>query len=77
MDLISQIKPFLIPAQIVVAALLILLVLLQPRGDALGSAFGQTFLGAGRLRGAAKKIFGLTLGLGLAFILLAVANLFL
>jgi preprotein translocase subunit SecG len=52
-----------------------LLILLQPRGESLGSAFGQSFAPAGKLRGWSKKIFWLTLLLGFVFIGLALLNL--
>ena len=74
-NIISQIHPYLPLAQMIVAAVLILLVLLQPRGEALGSAFGQSFFSVGKLRGASKQIFWLTIFLGLIFILLALLNL--
>ena len=74
-DLLSQLKPYLPAAQITTALFLILLVLLQPRGDALGSAFGQSVFTAGKLRGFSKKIFWFTLFLGTLFILLAVIGL--
>ncbi|MDP3093669.1 MAG: preprotein translocase subunit SecG [bacterium] len=75
LGLISQLKPYLPAAQIVVALLLIILILLQPRGEALGSAFGQSFATVGKLRGASKSIFWFTIVLGVIFILLALLNL--
>jgi protein translocase SecG subunit len=72
---ISIIKPFLPFAQSAMALILIVLVLLQPRGDALGSAFGQSFFAVGNLRGFSKKIFWFTVFLGAIFILLALASL--
>jgi protein translocase SecG subunit len=71
----SAFKPYLPATQIGVALLLTLLVLLQPRGDALGSAFGQSFFSVGKLRGVSKKIFGFTVFLGFSFILLALLGL--
>ncbi len=64
-------------AQIVVSCALIVAVLLQQRGSALGSAFGQqsdSFYG-GR-RGLQKKTFYFTIVLGAAFVILAVLNLY-
>jgi len=62
-------------AQIAVSIILIILILLQQRGTALGSAFG----GGGEVystrRGVQKKIFWATILLGAAFIILAVLNL--
>lgn len=74
-SLLSQLKPYLPAAQIFTALFLILLVLLQPRGDALGSAFGQNVFATGKLRGFSKKIFWFTIFLGTLFILLAIIGL--
>ena len=69
--------PNILPiAQIVVAILLIVFIMLQQRGTALGSAFG----GEGGAfyatrRGIQKKIFWLTIICGVLFIILAVVNL--
>lgn len=68
---------FLPLAQIAVAVLLIVLILLQRRGTALGSAFGQEGGFYGTMRGVQKKIFWATVVLGALFILLALANLLL
>jgi len=63
-------------AQIIVTILLIIFILLQQRGTALGSAFG----GGGEFyttrRGLQKKIFGATIFSGIAFIVLALLNLY-
>jgi protein translocase SecG subunit len=64
-------------AQIIVAVMLIVLILLQRRGTALGSAFGQESGFYGTLRGVQKKIFWATVVLGALFIILALANLIL
>jgi len=66
----------LIITQIIVSALLIVGILLQQRGSAMGSAFGQEG-GAtyGTKRGAEKKIFWATVVLGALFILLSILNL--
>lgn len=62
-------------AQILVSIFLIIFILLQQRGTALGSAFG----GGGEFyltrRGIQKKIFYLTIILGTLFILLSFLNL--
>ena len=74
-------KPFedmsnlLLLAQLLVSIILIVLILLQQRGTALGSAFGQEGGFYGTLRGVQKKIFWLTVVFGALFIILAVANL--
>ena len=65
----------LIIAQLVVSVVLIALILLQQRGTALGSAFGQESGFYGTLRGAQKKIFWATVVMGTLFLGLAVANL--
>jgi len=64
-------------AQLVVSVILIALILLQQRGTALGSAFGQESGFYGTLRGVQKKIFWATVVMGTLFVGLAVANLIL
>ena len=70
-------KQFLPIGQIVVAILLIIFILLQQRGTALGSAFGQEGGFYGTRRGIQKKIFWATVVLGALFIVLALLNLIL
>lgn len=70
-------KNFLPIAQIVVAILLVVFVLLQQRGTALGSAFGGEGGFYATRRGIQKKIFWLTCVLGALFIILALLNLIL
>ena len=68
----------LLVAQLLVSVILIVLILMQQRGTALGSAFGGQGGGFyGTLRGVQKKIFWLTVVFGALFIILAVANLIL
>lgn len=62
-------------AQIGVALLLIIFILLQQRGQALGSAFGGSGEFYGTLRGLEKKIFWATVVSGILFIVLAILNL--
>jgi protein translocase SecG subunit len=63
--------------QIIVAVFLIGLVLLQQRGGAgLGSAFGQGTGAYSTQRGIQKKIFYITIVMGVFFVALAVYNLF-
>lgn len=65
-------------AQIIVAILLIVFILLQQRGTALGSAFGGE--GGGfyaTRRGIQKKIFWATIICGALFIVFALSNLIL
>ncbi len=68
---------FLLTLQLVVSVVLVALILLQQRGTALGSAFGQEGGFYGTLRGVQKKIFWATVVMGAIFIALAVANLIL
>lgn len=68
-------KEYLPFAQIVVSGILIILILLQQRGTALGSAFGE---GGGfytTRRGLQKKIFWATIVFGILFLVLALLNL--
>ena len=65
----------LLLAQLIVSVVLIILILMQQRGTALGSAFGQQGGFYGTMRGVQKKIFWLTVGFGALFIILAIANL--
>lgn len=62
-------------AQIVVTIILIVLILLQQRGTALGSAFGQEGGYYATRRGVQKNIFWATVVFGAAFIILALLNL--
>lgn len=68
-------EEYLPTAQIIISSLLIIFILLQQRGSALGSVFG----GAGGFystrRGLQKKIFWLTCILAVLFLGLAVLNL--
>lgn len=68
----------LIYIQLVVAVLLIVAILLQQKGQALGSAFGGGGEGGGfyaTKRGFEKKLFWATVFLGTLFILLSLLNL--
>ena len=70
MELILQI------AQIITAILLVVLIMMQQRGTALGSAFGGEGGGAySTRRGIQKKVFKATIVLAIIFIALAVAGL--
>ncbi len=69
-------KEYLPIIQIGVAILLVIFILLQQRGTALGSAFGGEGGGFyGTLRGIQKKIFWATVVLGALFLILALLNL--
>jgi len=69
-----MIKKFLPFAQIFVSIFLILFILLQQRGGALGSIFGEGGFYT-RRRGAEKKVFWATIIFGILFIVLAILNL--
>lgn len=64
-------------AQIIVSVLLIVFILLQQRGTALGSAFGQEGGFYATRRGVQQKILWATVVCGVLFIGLAVLNLIL
>lgn len=64
--------PFL---QIIIAVFLVIFILLQQRGTALGSAFGQSGGFYATRRGIQKKIFWGTIVLGVLFVVLALLNL--
>jgi len=68
---------FLPLAQIITAIILIILILLQQRGTALGSAFGQEGGFYATRRGLQRKILWGTIFFGALFILLALLNLIL
>ena len=64
-------------AQITVSILLITTILMQKGGAAMGSAFGQGDSFHTEKRGSEKAIFISTIVLGIAFVSLALLNLFL
>ena len=66
---------YLTLAQIAVAVILIVLILLQQRGTALGSAFGQEGGFYATRRGIQQKIFIATIVSGVLFIVLALVQL--
>jgi protein translocase SecG subunit len=68
-------KQFLPIVQIVVAVFLIIFILLQQRGTALGSAFGGEGGFYATRRGIQKKIFWATIVSGALFVILALLNL--
>ena len=68
-------KEILIYLQIIVSVFLVVSILLQQRGTALGSAFGGEGGFYGTRRGIQKKIFWATVVSGTLFIVLAVLNL--
>lgn len=66
---------YLIIIQIFVSITLVILIVLQQRGTALGSAFGGGGDFYASRRGLQKKIFYATIGLAAIFILLGILNL--
>ncbi len=70
-------QQYLSLAQIVISIALIALILLQQRGAALGSAFGQESGFYATRRGIQKKIFAATIVCGVLFLVLALLNLIL
>jgi preprotein translocase subunit SecG len=60
--------------QIVISVILIVLILLQQRGTALGSAFGQEGGAYATRRGLQNKIFWATVVMGSLFVLSALVN---
>ncbi|OIO46597.1 MAG: preprotein translocase subunit SecG [Parcubacteria group bacterium CG1_02_39_15] len=70
-------EKFLPILQIVVAAILSILILLQQRGTALGSAFGGEGGFYATRRGIQKKLFWATVVFGFLFVALAILNLIL
>jgi len=68
-------KQYLLIAQIVVTLLLMVFILFQQRGTALGSSFGGEGGFYATRRGIQKKIFWLTCVFGALFIILALLNL--
>lgn len=70
-----MIQQYLLIFQIIISVLLIILVLLQQRGTALGSAFGQEGGFYATRRGIQKKLFWATVVCGTLFIVLSLLNL--
>lgn len=67
---------FLTLAQVIVAVLLTVSILLQNRGSGLGAAYGDTFGGYYTKRGVEKFLFYGSVVLGAAFIILAIVTQF-
>lgn len=63
-------------AQIAVSVILIVLISLQQRGAALGSAFGGGGEFYSSKRGVEKKLYYATIVIGIAFLVLGIVNLF-
>jgi preprotein translocase subunit SecG len=71
----NKMATYLYVAQIVIAAALILIVLLQVRGGGLGGIFGQADTVYRTKRGVEKTLFQLTIALVVIFIILAIVSL--
>lgn len=67
---------FITLAQVIVAVLLMVSILLQNRGSGLGAAYGDSFGGYYTKRGMEKFLFYVSVGLGAAFVILAIATQF-
>jgi len=62
-------------AQIVIAIALIVVIMLQTKGAALGGVFGQSDSAVYKTRrGIEKTVFNVTIGLSLVFFVLAMLN---
>ncbi len=71
-------KNYLLFVQLIASVLLTIFILLQQRGQALGSAFGgESGAFYGTRRGIQKKIFQATIVLGALFIAISLLNLLL
>ena len=68
-------ETYLYVAQIVVAAALILVALLQVRGGGLGGIFGQADTVYRTKRGVEKTLFQLTIALVIIFVILSIVSL--
>jgi preprotein translocase subunit SecG len=68
-------ETYLHVAQIVVAAALILIILLQVRGGGLGGIFGQADTVYRTKRGVEKTLFQFTIALIIIFVILSVVSL--
>jgi preprotein translocase subunit SecG len=66
---------YLYIAQIVVAAALVLIALLQVRGGGLGGIFGQADTVYRTKRGVEKTLFQLTIALVVIFVILSIVSL--
>lgn len=69
-------KQILLILQIVVSFLLIIFILLQQRGTALGAVFGQEENFYFKKRGMEKTVFWITIILSIFFISISLLNLF-
>ena len=70
----QAILPYLYVAQILVAALLIVLVLLQTRGSGFSTGFSSDTSIYRTRRGVERTIFQLTIAVGIVYVLLAIVS---
>jgi preprotein translocase subunit SecG len=68
------VKPYLNVALIIVAIALTTAILIQARGSGLGGVFGGDTSVYTQRRGVEKTLFQVTIGLGVVFFLLTMAN---
>jgi preprotein translocase subunit SecG len=62
-------------AQIIIAVALVVVIMLQTKGAALGSVFGRSDSVVYKTRrGVEKTVFNVTIGLSLLFFIMAIAN---
>jgi preprotein translocase subunit SecG len=67
--------PFLSLTQIIISIALIVLILLQTKGSGMGSLFGGSDSNVYKSRrGVEKTMFNVTIGLSLAFFIVAILN---
>jgi len=71
---LQAILPYLYVAQILVAALLIVLVLLQTRGGGFSTGFSSDTSIYRTRRGVERTIFQLTIAVGIVYVLLAIVS---
>lgn len=65
-------NPIITIIQIIISILLVIVVLLQPKGGGLGSTFGSSY--ARTRRGAEKFMFQMTIVLATLFVIVSIAN---
>ena len=66
-------KSALRAAELILAASLIILILMQSRGTSLGSVFGQEGSVFHTRRGAERVLFNVSIGVAIAFLVVSVA----
>ncbi len=74
--LLMNLNNILIIAQVILAVLLVVSILVQSKGASLGEAFGGSSSFYGTRRGGEKTMFTITVVLATLFVLVALASLF-